>query len=76
MRSTSFYRPCAVTVKAALMAESRREFDAVVVENDHGMVVLSGALPSEQLVREAGALAEVASGALVINHIIVSTSCH
>ena len=76
MRTTSFYRPCAVLVKAALIANSRRCFDDIVVENNHGMVVLSGAVGEPELVREAGALAEQASGQLVVNRIVVSSAHH
>jgi osmotically-inducible protein OsmY len=72
MRSTSFYRPCAVVAKAALLGYSRHCFDDIVVENDHGNVVLSGRLPEEELIHEAGTLAAEATGVLVVNHIVMS----
>jgi hypothetical protein len=72
MRTTSFYRPCAVLAKAALISDSRGCFDDIVVENDHGTVVLSGNLPEEELIRDAGALATEATGVLVVNHIVMS----
>ncbi len=76
MRSTSLYRPCAVLVKAALISDQRRCFSGVVVENDHGMVILSGIVDEPDLVREAGAVAEEASGRLVVNHVVVSEVRH
>ena len=71
MRSTTFYRPCATLVKAALIADGRGRFDEIVVENDHGTVILSGALPEEYLAREAGEIASGAADSLVVNNIVI-----
>ena len=76
MRSTSFYRPCALVVKAALLANGHGCFDGIVVENDHGTVILSGVLPELGLAYEAGTIAEEASGNLVINNIVVAPTAH
>jgi hypothetical protein len=71
MRSTTFYRPCALLVKAALIADARHCFDEIVVENDHGTVVLSGVLPEIGLAFDAGEIAAGAAGNLVVNNIVV-----
>jgi osmotically-inducible protein OsmY len=71
MRTPSFYRPYALLVKAALISDSRHCFDDIVVENDRGTVVLSGALPESRLAREAVSLAAQASGVFVVDHILV-----
>jgi osmotically-inducible protein OsmY len=76
MSTTSFYRPCAVVVKAALLADSQRRFGDIVVENDHGAVILRGALSEEQHARDAGDLATDAGGGLVVNYIVVSAAEH
>ncbi len=76
MTTTSLYRPCALLAKAALIGDSRRCFDGVVVENDHGTVILSGAVSESQMVSQAGVLAIAATGVLVINHIVVSNARH
>jgi osmotically-inducible protein OsmY len=71
MSTPTFYRPCALLAKAALVGDAGRRFDNVVVENDHGTVVLSGIVASEQSVSEAEDLAANASGTLVLNRVIV-----
>jgi hypothetical protein len=76
MRTTAFYRPCAVLAKAALISDSRRCFDGVVVESDHGTVILSGVVSEIGMIGEALALAVEATGVLVINHIVVWSSLH
>jgi osmotically-inducible protein OsmY len=63
-------------VKAALLADSRRRFEDIVVENDHGSVILRGALSDEQQARDAGDVANGASGGLVVNYIVVSAAQH
>lgn len=76
MQSTTFYRPFALLAKAALLADSRHCFSDIVVENDHGILVLSGMLPETRLSREAATLAAMASGVAVLNHIVVPGSGH
>jgi osmotically-inducible protein OsmY len=71
MNSTTFYRPCALLAKAALVGDADRRFDNIVVENDHGMVVLSGIVARAHLVSEAEDLAADAAGTLVLNRVIV-----
>lgn len=72
MTSTTFYRPCAVLAKAALVGDAHHRFDRIIVENDHGTVVLSGVVAQERLVREAGNLAAAAAGGLVLNRVVVA----
>jgi len=67
----TFYRPCALLAKAALVGAAGRRFENVVVENDHGTVVLSGIVARAQLVSEAEDLAANAAGTLVLNRVIV-----
>jgi osmotically-inducible protein OsmY len=71
MSSSTFYRPCALLAKAALVGDAGHRFDNVIVENDHGTVVLSGIVASEQSVSEAEDLAANATGTLVLNRVIV-----
>ena len=72
MTSTTFFRPCAVIAKAALIGDSRHRFDGIVVENDHGAVVLSGVVERRQFARDAADLAAKAAGVLVLNRIVVA----
>jgi osmotically-inducible protein OsmY len=72
MTTTTFYRPCAVLAKAALLGDARHRFHGIVVENDHGTVVLSGVVERVQFARDAGDLAANAAGALVLNRIVVA----
>ena len=68
--------PSALVVKAALLAAERGCFDDIVVENDRGTIILSGALPDLGLAYEAASIAEEASGALVVNNIVVAPTAH
>lgn len=72
MTTPTFYRPCALLAKAALIGDAGRRFDGVIVENDHGTIVLSGVVKQAQMVRDAGQLAERAGGALVLNRVLVA----
>ena len=65
------YRPFAVFAKSALVADARHRFTNIVVEKDHGIVVLKGELSDARLAREAGELAAAASGTPVFNRIVV-----
>jgi hypothetical protein len=71
MTSTTFYRPCALLAKTALIGDGDRRFNNIIVENDHGTVVLSGIVAKAQSVIEAGNLAANAAGTLVLNRIVV-----
>jgi len=72
MKSTTFFRPIALIAKAALLGDARHRFDAIVVENNHGAVVLSGVVERVQFARDAGDLAARAAGVLVLNRIVVA----